>query len=225
MKLFFTGLFFHFFVLAVQAQQLYLEGFGTFNRTNYSSTNFSGGTNLGTKTDYLGYGGRLAFGADHVQVGGEYRSNLTNPKFNENGQGINGITAFEETYYGGFVRAKISRYPTMRFGLVLRTGVGVYNTTAKLSTGGSQFNQTYDPIIGMNGGFGFSIPILNHTMIELGYTYNFLKRPNGIFIIPEHQASYHSLSVGLSLNFVFGKRAEEYQHLKENWKFQNGRKG
>ncbi len=198
--------------LSLQAQQLYLEGFGSINRTRYSDARFS------NATDYLGYGGRLAVGSDHFQVGAEYRSNLTNPKFDE----PFGTTSFDETFYGGFLRTKISRYPAMRFGLVLRAGGGVYATSAHLDTNPGKYTQKYDPIFGFNGGAGFSIPILNHTMIELGYTYNYLKRPSGVFTIPAHNASYHLISVGLSLNFVFGKRAREYDHLKKNWKYRNG---
>lgn len=220
MKSFLTG-FFLLSGLAAWSQQLYLEGFGSLNRTTYSAAKIPPDINLNSKSDYLGYGGRLAFGADHVQIGGEYRSNLTNPSF----KGSSDKYSFDETYYGGFVRTKISRYPAMRFGLVLRAGAGIHQTTTTLEKNGSSFHQKYDSIFGINGGFGFSIPIFSHTMLELGYTYNYLKRPDGVFIIPEHQATYHSISVGLSLNFVFGKRAEEYQHLKENWKFQNGWRG
>ena len=79
------------------------------------------------------------------------------------------------------------------------------------------------------GGFGFSIPTFKHTMLELGYTYNYLQRPEltngGIPLLSKHDGSYHLLSVGLSLNFVFGKRAKAYQHVQENWKFRNGWKG
>jgi hypothetical protein len=216
MKLFFTGFFLAFFVLAMQAQHLYLEGFGSFNRTKYSTNDFS------NSDDYLGFGGRLAIGADHFQVGGEYRSNLTNPKFDTQGIGFASTTSFDETYYGGFVRAKISRYPAMRFGLVFRAGTGVYETKARMKIGQTELSQNYDPIWGINGGFGFSIPTFKYTMLELGYTFNYLKRPSGVFTIPEHLGNYHAISIGLSLNFVFGKRAQQYQQLRENRRFQNG---
>ncbi|MCF8244479.1 MAG: hypothetical protein K9J37_07170 [Saprospiraceae bacterium] len=209
------------FGFVLQAQQLFFEGFGSLNRTKYSASTISPDISLATKTDYLGYGGRIGFGADHFQIGGEYRSNLTSPSFKNNTDSY----SFDETYYGGFVRTKISRYPAMRFGLVLRLGAGVYETSAILEKNGTSFNQNYDPIFGLNGGFGFSIPLLNHTMLELGYAYNYLKRPDGVFIIPAHHATYHLISAGLSLNFVFGKRVKEYQRVKENWKFQNGWRG
>lgn len=206
--------------LSLHAQQLYLEGFGTFNSTKYdapSSDNY-----LNDVKKYLGYGGRLAFGADHVQVGGEYRSNISNPSFTDK---LGATLEFDETYYGGFLRTKISRYPAMRFGLVLRAGAGVYNTTVVRKLGAGSTSQDYDAILGFNGGVGFSIPVLSHTMLELGYTYNYLERGNEVFAIAEHTASYHVISAGLSLNFVFGERAKQYQHLKENWKFRNGWRG
>ncbi len=220
MKSFLTG-FLLFFWVALQAQQLYLEAFGRVNRTRYSSTNIPPDIKLSNKSDYLGFGGRLGFGADHLQIGGEYRSNLTNPSF----KGATDTYTFDETYYGGFVRTKISRYPAMRFGLVLRVGAGIYNTTATLKKNTFKFNQNYNGIFGVNGGFGLSIPTFKHTMLELGYTYNYLKRPDGVFIVPEHTASYHSISAGMSLNFVFGKRAEQYQKVRENSKFRNGLRG
>lgn len=220
MKCFLTGIILQ-FGLALQAQQLYFEAFGNVSRTKYSSETIPPDVNLSSKSDYLGYGGRVGIGADHLQFGAEYRSNLTNPSF----EGTSDTYSFKESYLGGFVRMKISRYPAMRFGLVLRAGAGIYNTTATLAKNSFEFNQNYDGIFGVNGGFGFSIPTCKFTMLEIGYTYNYLKRPDGVFIIPSHTASYHSITAGLSLNFVFGKRAEQYQRLKENSKFQNGWRG
>ncbi len=202
------------------AQQFMLEGFGTWNKTSYGLDAYS------ENASYLGYGGRVALGSDHVQLGGEYLANLTHPEF----EGIIGTTSFEETYYGGFVRAKISRYPAMRFGLVLRAGAGLYNTDVVWDTSlGADIKETYDPILGFNAGAGFSIPMFKHTMLELGYTYNYLKRPDlsdgGVPLISEHDAAYHLISAGLSLNFVFGKRAEQYRHARENQRFKNGWRG
>ena len=145
-----------FFGFVLQAQQLYLEGFGSLNRTKYSASTISPDISLANKSDYLGYGGRIGFGADHFQIGGEYRSNLTSPSFKNDTDSY----TFDETYYGGFARTKISRYPAMRFGLVLRLGAGIHKTSAILKKNGSRFNQNYDAIFGFNGGFGFSIPSL-----------------------------------------------------------------
>lgn len=166
----------------------------------------------------------MAGGSDHVQVGGEFRTNLTNPEF-----GSTLTTAFEETYMGALIRAKISRYPAMRFGLVLKAGAGLYNTKAIVGTGIGNLEYEYDQILGFNGGVGFSIPMMNKLMLELGYQYNYVDRPDleagGIPIIGAHNGAYHSIQAGLSLNFVFGKRAKDYQHLRENWKWRNGWRG
>ncbi len=205
--------------VATHAQQLLLEGFGALNRTNYSLSEFS------SPTTFLAYGGRLAIGADRLQLGAEYRSNLTNPEFKDNAK----TTSFEETFYGGFVRTKISRYPAMRFGLVLRAGAGVHQTKAIFDSGIIEVTEKYDPILGLNGGFGFSIPIISNTMLELGYSYNYLSRPalksDGVTLISKHEGSYHMISAGLSLNFVFGETAQKYRHAKENRRFQNGWRG
>lgn len=205
--------------LTTEAQQLLLEGFGAWNRTNYSLPEFS------TPTSFFSYGGRLGVGADRLQLGAEYRSNLTNAKFNENAKS----TSFEETFYGGFVRTKISRYPAMRFGLVLRAGAGVHQTKAIFESGALEVSEKYDPILGFNGGVGFSIPTFSNTMLELGYTYNYLSRPalksDGVTLISKHDGSYHMISLGLSLNFVFGETAKRYEHARENRRFQNGWRG
>lgn len=205
--------------MGLNAQQLYLEGFGALGRTDYSIEAFSQSASYGI------YGARMAVGADHIQVGGEYHANLSHPEF----QDIIASTAFEEIYYGGFLRAKLSRYPATRFGLVLRAGAGLYNTTAVWKSGSLSQKEEYDPILGVNGGVGISIPTFNKVMLELGYTYNYVQRPEltsgGIPLISEHNGSYHLFSAGLSLNFVFGKRAKQYQHMQENRKWKNGWRG
>lgn len=191
-----------------------MEVFGSGNRTNYS------GADYGEKKDYLGYGARFAFGADHYQIGAEYHANITHPAFQDD---LGYLTSFEESYYGGFLRAKLSKYPAMRFGLVFRAGAGIYQTKAVRDNGIIEIGKDYDPIFGANLGAGFSIPVLARTMIELGYTFNYLERRSltilGSPTIPWHKASYHSLSVGMSLNFVFGKRAAQYREVKEKWKY------
>jgi hypothetical protein len=208
--------------IGLGAQQLIIEAFGDWNKTNYDKSDFV------NKSKFFGYGARLGFGADHVQVGGEFRSNLSDPTFLYG----DGNWSFDETYVGGFLRTKISRYPAMRFGLVLRGGLGVYNTTAKLDSIGVVFQNDYKPILGFNAGIGFSTPIYKYaqTMIEFGYTLNYAPRPE-IFLddnhepVPAHNGMTHLISIGLSYNFVFGKRAENYQHARENWKFRNGWQG
>jgi hypothetical protein len=65
-------------------------------------------------------------------------------------------------------------------------------------------------------------------MLELGYTYHFVRRPalttgDGFLLISRHRGTHSLLSAGLSFNFVFGKRAEQYRTLRQNskWKFGN----
>ena len=198
-----------FFLLTVAfSQQLYLDVFTGYNRTAYEPDLYN------EKKPYLSAGARIAAGADHLQVGGEVRTNLTNPSF----ELVNRNEEHSETYYGAFIRGKISRYPAMRFGLVLRAGAGVHNIETKYENL-SVANVKYDPVLGFNGGIGFSIPTFRAVMLELGYTYNYVERPEinapGI-IVQAFNSSYHSLQAGLSLNFVFGKRAEEYRQLREN---------
>jgi hypothetical protein len=208
--------------LGLSAQQLMIEAFGNWNKTGYNKSDFV------NKATYLGYGARLAFGADHVQIGGEYRGNLSDPTFLFG----NGKWSFEENFVGGFVRTKLSRYPAMRFGLVLRGGLGVYNTTAVFDSNGVIFKNDYKAILGFNGGIGFSTPIYKYakTMIEFGYTFNYAPRPT-ITVdenhtpIPAHNGVSHLISLGLSYNFVFGERAKKYEHARQNWKYRKGWRG
>ncbi|MCB0518260.1 MAG: hypothetical protein H6577_20785 [Lewinellaceae bacterium] len=198
-----------------KGQQLYLEAFPAISRTSYGTDMFS------AKKNYLTAGARLAAGSDHFQIGGEYRTDLTKPSF-ESGTAT---LAFKETFYGGFLRYKIARYPAMRMGLVLKAGAGVFNTTVERDAGGVQ-EFTYDPIVGVNGGAGISIPLTRPFMIEIGYSYIYQKRPALATVpVPAHTASYHLFSAGLSLNFVFGKRKKEYDRIRQNSRFQNGWRG
>lgn len=188
-------------------QQLYLEVFSAYNRTAYDPGLFR------EKIAYLTAGGRLAAGADHFQLGAEVRSNLTNPSFNQPDREEEHL----ESYYGAFIRSKISRYPAMRFGLVLRAGAGVHQFETRFKDF-PVASVKYDPVIGFNGGVGFSIPLVRTLMLELGYTYNYVNRPEftgpGI-IIQSFNSTYHAVQAGISLNLVFGKRAREYQLIRE----------
>jgi len=196
-----------FFLLTVAfGQQLYLDVFTGYNRTAYEPDFYS------EKKPYLTAGARMAAGTDHIQLGGEVRTNLTDPSFDF----INRSEEHHETYIGGFVRTKIAKYPAMRFGLVLRAGAGVHNIETRYKDFGATVK--YDPVLGFNGGVGFSIPATRAVMLELGYTYNYVNRPEisgqGL-IVQEFNSSFHSFQAGLSLNFVFGKRAAEYRMLRE----------
>lgn len=202
------------------AQQLYLEGFAGLNRSNFDIPPFEQSPKW-----FSPIGGRLAFGADHVQIGGEYHQTLTNPTWTEDAILASGETKFETTYYGGFLRAKISRYPAMRFGLVLRAGAGMYNTARVSTVPNLAKNVDYKQKLGFNGGIGVSVPLFHPVMLELGYTYYYVDYDAIENTIAAMNGSYHSLQAGLSFNFVFGKRADDYRHLKENWKFRKGWRG
>lgn len=199
----------------LQAQNLYLEGFGSLNRTKYSTSKFK------TFSNYLGCGVKIAGGFDHVQLGAEIRTNLSDPSFTDT---LGTSYTFSENYFGGFIRTKISRYPALRFGLVIKAGAGVHHSTSIVITGQKKSSQDYDPIIGFNAGVGVSVPAIWRTMVELSYSYNYLTRPESE-LISKHHAGYHMITAGISLNFVFGKRAERYKWLKENWIFKNGPRG
>ena len=189
-------------------QQLYLDVFTGYNRTAYETNIYE------NRASYLSAGARVAVGADHFQLGGEARTNLTDPSFDL----INRNEEHSETYYGAFIRSKIAKYPAMRFGLVLRAGAGLHNFETRyenLTTNSVK----YDPVLGLNGGVGFSIPAFRAVMVELGYAYHYVTRPEiqaGGIIVQEFNSSYHALQAGLSLNLVFGKRAEEYRKIRES---------
>jgi opacity protein-like surface antigen len=194
------------------SQQLYLEAFSGLNKTAYDSPLYDNAQN------FFSVGARLAAGADHVQVGGEYRTNLTNPTF----EVLTIDNEFEESYYGGFLRAKISKYPAMRFGLTLRAGAGIH----QVKWVNPAFSYEYDAMLGFNGGAGVSFPAFKAVMLELGYTYNYVERPSVENpFIEKYKANYHTIHVGFSLNFVFGERAKQYNHLRDNWKWRNGWRG
>jgi hypothetical protein len=103
--------------------------------------------------------------------------------------------------------------------LVLKAGAGVHDQRVEFA---SQPNVSYDydPIVGGHAGAGISIPLTRPMMLELGYAYHFLKRPE-FRGIPPHFASYHLFSAGLSLNFVFGQRKQEYEWIRRNRRFPN----
>lgn len=206
---------------ALSAQQLYLEGFtgrnsSSFDLSPYDSPQWS-----------TPAGGRLAFGADHLQFGGEYLHFITNPKWNEVDVLNNkiGETEFQTTYYGAFIRGKICRYPAMRFGLVLRAGAGLFNTDRLSSAPLLPKKVSYDQKLGVIAGAGVSIPITRPIMLELSYDYYYVDYDEVTGQLPPMEGSFHSIQAGLSFNFVFGKRANDYRHLRENWKWREGWRG
>lgn len=203
----------------LHAQQLYFEGFSGWSRTNFDIPPYEQNPET-----FIPVGGRFAFGADHFQLGAEYQQMLTRPNWPDETT-TSTSTEFETTYYGAFLRAKISRYPAMRFGLTFRAGAGFYNTTRHSDVPNIPPTTEYDQALGFNGGVGASIPLIRPLMLELGYTYYYVEYDEIRGQIGAMNGSFHSIQAGLSFNFVFGKRADDYEHLRGNWKFRNGWRG
>lgn len=195
-------------------QQFFMEVFSGFNNTAYDQAIFP------DRQNFISGGARIAAGADHVQIGGEFHTNLTNPEFDFQVS----TQEHSETYYGAFIRSKIARYPAARFGLVLRAGAGVHNFETTFTNLPVE-KVTYDPILGFNAGAGFSIPVLRAVMLELSYNYYYADRPEisepGL-VVQKFNSSYHSIQAGLSLNLVFGERAEAYRQLRSSRRPGNG---
>lgn len=191
---------------ALMAQQFYVETFLGLSKSNYDNPSYL------LRQNHLNAGARLAVGADHFQVGAEYSTNLTDPTFDVDEMGTKiGTDTYSETYSGGFIRTKISKFPAQRFGLVLMAGGGVYTTTAQVKRlSVPDASLSYKKYPGLNAGMGFSIPTFRYVMLELAYSYHFVKRPELPPYLPKYNASSHCFSAGLSLNLVFGKRAKEY---------------
>ena len=209
------------FAHLLPAQQLYLEGFIGRNRTAFDLQPYD------NPQWFSPFGARAAFGADHVQLGAEYHQSLLDPEFTELDVLNNprGASEFTTTYYGAFVRTKICRYPAMRFGLVLRAGAGIYDTERTSNSPLIPRTTTLDQQLGFNAGAGVSIPLMRPLMIELGYTYYYVDYEAVEGQIAAMNGSYHAVQVGLSFNFVFGKRADAYRHLQENRRWENGWRG
>lgn len=202
----------------LQAQQLYVEILSGLNRTAYETDFYP------DPQTYIPLGVRIAGGAEHIQLGAELHTNLSNPSFVM----ANRTEEHFETYYGAFIRGKLAKYPAMGFGLVLRAGAGFHSFETKYQNFVID-KLKYDPVLGFNGGVGVSIPFFKAILFELGYTYHYAERQEmddvpGIIQLA-YNSSYHAFQAGLSLNLVFGKRARDYRHLRENWKWRNGWRG
>jgi len=206
----------------LSAQQLFLEAFSGFNRTAFDTEIFP------EQDWYAPIGLRIAGGAEHIQIGGEYHRTLSGANF-DFGDGTR--QEFESAYYGGFLRANLGRYPAFGFGIILKVGAGMYDNKhsfyAQSNGSGATLTYEYDPEFGFNGGVGVSIPIPNTMHLEVGYVYNYIERPElvGTTPFPEFKAHIHSIQLGLSWNFVFGDKAKRNKHLKENWKWRQGWRG
>lgn len=197
-------------VFTVTAQQLYLEGFTARQRTNYDMSPYQQ-----SQIWYSPLGFRVAGGADKVQIGGEVRFNLKDPKWTIRDTATNialGTHTFISSYYGALVRVKFSRYPARRFGLNIIAGAGLTNMERRSNVDTEPASISYAQTPTYNGTVGISIPTGKRVMVELGYSYFFIdfKQKQEL---PKMNGSFHSFHLGFSYNFVFGKRATEYEKI------------
>ena len=190
----------------LSAQQLYLEAFTGRNRTSFNLPIYT------NPTWFSPLGAKIAFGLDHLQLGGEYSFNWSKPSFELKDTTIVGSHIYKHTYYGLLLRGKISRYPARRFGLTLNIGAGYMALTRTSKIDGEPASLAYSKTPSFNGGIGISIPTQGKGMIELGYTYYYVDFPKTDYL-PAMLGSYYSIHIGYSLNFVFGKRAAEYDKI------------
>lgn len=202
-KAFIFSVTFIFFSLhSVYSQQLMFEVFSGVNATAYDLPEYE-------ETQwYVPIGLRLAGGHEHVQLGVEYRQNITHPAFEYDTH----REEFDETYQGIFLRGNISSLPAYRFGLILRAGAGYYETSQNyylLPNEALENEINYDRQLGYNFSIGVSSPIYTILHWEIGYQFNYVDRPeNGVFN-KTYNAAYHSFQLGLSVNLVFGNTAKK----------------
>ena len=206
---FFIFLFFSAIGGQLVAQQLYMEAFTGRNRTNYNIAPYE------TGKGYWPLGLRVAAGADRLQLGAEYSTHLSRSKFEIKDTTTNekiGEHQFKSIYYGLFLRSKISRYPARRFGITLLAGAGYLNVQRSSSVDSEIENAEYKRTLAYSGGVGIAIPSQSIGMVELGYYYYYTDlAANGN--LPSMIGSYHSIHLGVSLNFVFGQRKKEYFNI------------
>ena len=196
------------------SQNLMLEVFSGANITAYEPEQYSDGAT------YFPIGFRIAAGLPNVQLGGEYHTDLKHASFEATDiLGIKVTDEFENSYYGGFVRANISPNPAYAFGIILKAGVGIYNVTENTSIGEQKIKSfEFDGQLGFNGGIGFSLPIAEKLHLEAGYAFNMVKRENNQIVgFESYDAFHHSFQLGFSYNFLFGQSARRYDSNKR-WK-------
>ena len=197
------------FILSLQSgnsQQLLFEVFSGVNATAYDKPQYN------DTQWYVPIGIRLAGGHEHVQLGIEYRQNITHPAFNFDLY----KDEFEETYKGIFLRGNFSSLPAYRFGLVLKAGVGYYESTQNYYDLPSDvLNQKfeYKRQLGYNASIGVSAPIYTVLHWEIGYQFNYVERPEDALLSKNYNASYHSFQMGLSLNLVFGNTQKKCRRV------------
>ena len=193
----------------VHTQNLVVEGFAGMNNTKYdfSYTNNS---------RYLNFGGRIAGGLHKLQIGIEYSQDLIPPELDLEVSGIPfGSDEISSRYLGLFLRSKLCRYPAARFGLVLRGGIGVYDSKLTFTDAvvGQQYTYNYDKYPGANAGIGFSFPFGKYAMIEASYNIYYSKRPEIPNLRQAYTATYHAIQLGVSYNLVFGAVKDNYTEI------------
>lgn len=201
----------------VQSQQLFLEVFSGYNLTAYSPPEYN------KSSGYVPIGVRLAGGFERIQIGGEYRQNITNPSFTF-ATGTTGTSEpnekqeFVETYYGGLIRINTSSLPAYRFGLIIKGGAGFYNYSQQFTNlADNQLIDSetidFDKVLGFNAGLGISAPIHSLLHWEIGYQFNFANHKEELTRKLDYKAYYHSFQMGLSLNLVFGNVAKKCRRV------------
>ncbi len=218
-KLFFTTTIAFLFFYNIQAQQLFFEVFSGYNLTAYDHPTYN------DTQGYVPIGARIAGGLENVQVGLEYRQNITDAEFeilNDVTQEPEALHVFNEDYYGVFLRGNISSLPAYRFGLILKAGAGYYNARRDVYSVpndvlDNEISFDYARTLGFNGGIGISAPIYTLLHWELGYQFNYIERPEYFFdggsSVAPHKGIYHSFQLGLSLNLVFGNTAKKCRRV------------
>jgi len=189
------------------SQQLFFEAYSAYNLTAYDGTTFN------ESQGYIPIGFKVAGGHEHVQIGFDYRQNITNPTF-ELGEtpGVGTITnEFDEKYYGAFLRGNLSSLPAYRFGLIGSVGAGYYTPTFISSQGESSNSVEYDRKLGYNFYLGISAPIYAQLHWEIGYQLNLVDHVLDGNVI--NAGNYHSIHVGLSGNLVFGNTEKKCRRV------------
>jgi len=199
------------------SQHFHLELFSGYNIPNYDQPDYE--IEDYSESAAIPMGVRIAGGHEYVQLGVEYRQNLTNSTFTfDQLPGIS--TTLDETFYGAFLRVNISSIPIYRAGIVLKGGAGYYNYKqtinglTDINGANTTIEHTFDKKLGYHGGIGLSGPIYMNLHLELGYSYHFVDRDplelSGLGAFPGangYKAGYHSITAGLSINLMVTEKA------------------
>ncbi|MEM1322027.1 MAG: hypothetical protein AAGG75_17335 [Bacteroidota bacterium] len=190
----------------LSAQQLFLEAFSGYNFTSYDLEGFD------ASAGYVPIGFRIAGGLERLQLGLEYQSTITDPRFtfqDNTGEDI-ARTEFSNSYYGALLRYNTSSLPAYRFGVIFKLGAGFYQSEqSNFLLPAENLSEPiieYEPTVGFNAGIGISAPIYTLLHWEIGYMFHYIEwEAESAAALPTFNGSYHSIQVGLSLNLVFGK--------------------